>query len=120
MDIEGLGINTVQQLADAGLVHDLADLYTLTKRCLAPTGRFWRQESREPAGCDCGLQGAAASRLITGLGIRGVGEVAAQDLSRRLRHLDELRQGVSSRTGSDSRIRPQHRREHHRMVRKPR
>ena len=46
MDIEGMGINTVQQLADAGLVHDLADLYTLTKEALLQLEGFWGEESR--------------------------------------------------------------------------
>ena len=40
MDIVGLGIKIVEQLVEAGLVHDVADLYTLKTRCAVSAGRF--------------------------------------------------------------------------------
>ncbi len=92
MDIEGLGINTVQQLADAGLVHDLADLYTLTKDALLQLEGFGDKKAENLLAAIAASKAQPLSRLITGLGIRGVGEVAAQDLSRRYATLDELRQ----------------------------
>ena len=92
MDIEGLGINTVQQLADAGLVHDLADLYTLTKEALLQLEGFGDKKAENLLAAITASKAQPLSRLITGLGIRGVGEVAAQDLARRYATLDELRQ----------------------------
>jgi DNA ligase (NAD+) len=92
MDIEGLGINTVRQLAEAGMVKDLADLYHLSKESLLKLEGFGDKKA------DNLLAGIEASksqplyRLIAGLGIRGVGEVAAQDLVRHYHDLDELSQ----------------------------
>ncbi len=90
MDIEGLGINTVQQFADVGLVKDLADVYHLNKESLLNLEGFGDKKA------DNLLAGIEASksqplyRLIAGLGIRGVGEVAAQDLVKHYHDLDEL------------------------------
>lgn len=90
MDIVGLGINTVQQLAEAGMVADLADLYSLTRESLLALEGFGEKK------VDNMLAGIEASksqsldRLIAGLGIRGVGEVAAQDLVEHYHDLDEL------------------------------
>ena len=92
MDIEGLGINTVQQLADAGLVYDLADLYTLTKEALLQLEGFGDKKAENLLAAITASKAQPLSRLITGLGIRGVGEVAAQYLARRYATLDELRQ----------------------------
>jgi DNA ligase (NAD+) len=92
MDIVGLGINIVQQLVDAGFVHDLADLYHLPREGLLKLEGFGEKK------VDNLLEAIEASedqplyRLIAGLGIRGVGEVAAQDLVRHYSDLDALSQ----------------------------
>jgi DNA ligase (NAD+) len=91
MDIEGLGINTVQQLAEAGLVHDLADLYTLTKEALLKLEGFGEKKADNLLAAIESSKTQPLSRLVSGLGIRGVGEVAAQDLARQYATLDELR-----------------------------
>ncbi len=96
MDIVGLGINTVQQLAEAGMVKDLADLYHLNKASLMQLEGFGDKKA------DNLLAGIEASksqplaRLIAGLGIRGVGEVAAQDLAEHFHDLDELSQATET------------------------
>lgn len=92
MDIEGLGINTVQQLADEGLVHDLADLYALNKDVLLKLEGFGDKKADNLLIAIDASKAQPLSRLITGLGIHGVGEVAAQDLARRYATLDELQQ----------------------------
>ncbi|MBN2548492.1 MAG: NAD-dependent DNA ligase LigA [Anaerolineales bacterium] len=82
MDIVGLGIKIVEQLVANGLVHDVADLYTLKKDALLQLEGFAEKKA------DNLLQSIEISRsqplprLITALGIRGVGEVVAADLSR--------------------------------------
>ena len=40
MDIEGLGEKLIEQLVEQGLVHDVADLYSLTKEQLAGLERM--------------------------------------------------------------------------------
>jgi DNA ligase (NAD+) len=90
MDIVGLGISTVQQLAEEGLVADIADLYTLTKANLLKLEGFGDKKADNVLSSIEGSKSQPFSRLITGLGIRGVGEVAAQDLAQRYHNLDEL------------------------------
>ncbi len=90
MDIVGLGISTVQQLAEEGLVADIADLYTLTKANLLKLEGFGDKKADNVLSSIEGSKSQPLSRLITGLGIRGVGEVAAQDLAQRYHNLDEL------------------------------
>jgi DNA ligase (NAD+) len=92
MDIVGLGIRIVVQLVEAGLVRDLADLYTLKKEDLLGLEGFAEKKA------DNLLQAIAASRerplarLITALGIPSVGEVLAADLARAFSHLEALRE----------------------------
>jgi DNA ligase (NAD+) len=90
MDIVGLGINTVQQLADEGLVHDIADLYVLEKSALLKLEGFGEKKVDNLLNAIKGSKSQPLYRLITGLGIHGVGEVAAQDLAERYHNLEEL------------------------------
>ena len=92
MDIAGLGINTVEQLVDEGLVEDLADLYTLEKSDLLELEGFAEKKAENLITAIEDSKSQPLYRLITGLGIRGVGQVAAQDLADRYRDLDELGQ----------------------------
>jgi len=90
MDIEGLGIKVAQQLVDAGLVEDVADLFELRREDLLHLDGFAEKKA------DNLLQGIAAARnqplgrLISALGIRGVGGVVASDLARHFGDLDAL------------------------------
>lgn len=82
MDIVGLGIKIVEQLVEAGLVKSPADLYELKRDDLLKLEGFAEKKA------DNLLQSIDASRqqplarLISALGIRGVGEVMAADLAR--------------------------------------
>ncbi|MBU4226190.1 MAG: NAD-dependent DNA ligase LigA [Chloroflexi bacterium] len=90
MDITGLGIRIVEQLIATGLVKDVADLYMLKKNDVL------RMEGFADKKTDNLLRGISESahqplnRLITALGIRGVGEVVAAELSRAFPSLDLL------------------------------
>ena len=92
MDIVGMGIKIVDQLVDAGMVHDVADLYTLRREDLLQLEGFAEKKA------DNLLAGVEASkdrplpRLINALGIRGVGEVTAVDMAARFPDLDALSQ----------------------------
>ncbi len=92
MDIVGLGINTVEQLVDAGLVRDIADLYTLDKDALLSLEGFGEKKADNLISAIRESKQQPLYRLITGLGIRGVGQVAAQDLTEHFKDLDELSQ----------------------------
>jgi DNA ligase (NAD+) len=85
-----LGIKIVEQLVEAGLIHDVADLYTLQKEDLLKLEGFAEKKA------DNLLQSVEASRtrplarVLTALGVRGVGEVAAADLAQAFGSLDAL------------------------------
>ena len=81
MDIEGLGESLIDQLVTAGLVHDAADLYALSPAQLEALERMGKKSAANlVARIDLSRQNDVW-RLIYGLGIRHVGERAAQVLS---------------------------------------
>jgi DNA ligase (NAD+) len=101
MDINGLGEKIVEKLIETGAVKDVADIYLLKRAdILAAVTKKERKTKAEPPGkiAENLLASIAASRkqplhrLLTALGIRGVGEVAAADLARHFSDLDALAQ----------------------------
>lgn len=90
MDIVGMGINTVQQLVEAGLIADIADLYRLTESDLLKLEGFGPKKASNLLEAIAQSKNQPLQRLITGLGIHGVGEVAAQDLADHFRDLENL------------------------------
>ncbi len=91
MDIVGLGISTVEQLVEEDLIKDIADLYTLKKQDLLNLEGFGEKKTDNLLMAIQESKSQPLYRLITGLGIRGVGEVAAQDLADRYKDLDVLK-----------------------------
>lgn len=91
MDIVGLGIKIVEQLVRANLINDVADLYSLKKEDLLRLEGFAERKVENLLASIETSKGQSLGRLIYALGIRGAGEVAAQDLARRFKDLDELR-----------------------------
>lgn len=91
MDIEGLGEEIVNQLADAGLVRDISSLYSLTMAQLIPLERFAEKKAANL------LDGIAASKsrplaaFIFALGIPQVGVSTARDLAMHFRTLEAIR-----------------------------
>ncbi len=92
MEIVGLGIKIVEQIVEAGLVHDVADLYTITAEDLLKLDGFADKKAENLIDAINTSRQQPLSRLINALGIRGVGEVMAVDLARHYRSLDELSQ----------------------------
>ena len=92
MNIEGLGVKTVETLHQADLLHSIADIYTLyTKRNELLNLPGFKEKS-----VDNLLQAIENSKnnslekLLTGLGIRQVGEKAARTLAGQYDSLDLL------------------------------
>lgn len=99
MDIVGLGSRIVEKLIETGKVKDVADIYALKRAdILEAVTKKDRKTEKEPPGkiADNLLASINASksrslgRLITALGIHGVGEVSANDLARHFADLDAL------------------------------
>jgi DNA ligase (NAD+) len=99
MDIVGMGTKIVEKLIESGKIHDAAEIYTLTREdILDAVTKKDRKTKAEPPGkmADNLLSAIENSkrqplnRLITALGIHGVGEVMAGDLSRAFGNLSAL------------------------------
>ena len=90
MDIVGLGIKIVEQLIEAGLVKDVADLFTLNKDQLLELEGFAEKKAENLLKSLEQAKGQSLNRLLAALGIHGVGEVMAGDLSRTFGDLSAL------------------------------
>ena len=95
MDIVGLGIKIVEQLIEAGLVRDVADLYALKKEQLLELEGFADKKADNLLTAIENSKQQSLARLITALGIHGVGEVMAGDLSRIYTDLDALAEATT-------------------------
>ena len=90
MDIEGLGEAMVTQLADAGLVSDIADLYTLTADQLLPLERMGQKSVTNLLAAISASRDQPLWRLLAGLGIPHVGVTVARTLAASLGTVDRL------------------------------
>ena len=90
MDIDGLGPMIVRQLLDAGLVQDVAGLYSLTQEQLADLDRLGEKSAANLTAAIDASRSRGLARLLFGLGIRHVGERAGKVLSARYKDIYEL------------------------------
>jgi DNA ligase (NAD+) len=90
MDIVGLGLKMVEQLVDEGLVQDVADLYTLTAEQLLPLEGFAEKKAQNLIEAIQASKEQPLARVLTGLGIRGIGTAVAQLCVDRYPSLAEL------------------------------
>lgn len=90
MDIVGLGEQIVRQLVEANLIHSTADLYRLNESDLIGLDKFGPKKAQNLVEAVQASKSQSLARLITALGIRGVGEVAAEKLSNTFHDLDAL------------------------------
>jgi DNA ligase (NAD+) len=92
MDIVGLGIKIVEQLVDEGLIRDAADVFTLERDSLLDLEGFAVKKVDNLLGAITRSKEQSLSRFLTALGIRGVGEAIAADLTRYYSDVDTLAQ----------------------------
>jgi DNA ligase (NAD+) len=90
MDIEHLGEVVVGQLVDREIVRDFADLYGLTVDELAGLERLAKKSAANLAGAIEGSKTRGLARLLNGLGVRMVGERAAQLLAARFGSMERI------------------------------
>ena len=81
LDIDTLGEKNVVALVDAGLVHDLADIYTLTKERVVELDRFAEISAQKLTNAIQSVKVPELPRFVYGLGIRHVGSQTAIDLA---------------------------------------
>ncbi|RMD58786.1 NAD-dependent DNA ligase LigA, partial [Candidatus Parcubacteria bacterium] len=80
-DIEGLGPKILEQLMSAGLVEDIADLYTLTEGDIKPLERFADKSAANLITAIEKSKTLELGRFLYGLSIRYVGEETARLLA---------------------------------------
>lgn len=90
MDIVGMGIKIVEQLVEAGMLKDLGDIYYLSKDKLTQLEGFGMKRAFNLLESIDYSRSQPLARLITALGIHGIGEVSAADLARHYHDLDKL------------------------------
>jgi DNA ligase (NAD+) len=90
MDIRGLSYARIEQFIGASLVHDVADLYELTVEQLTELDRFAEKSAEALVEAIVASRQQPLSRLLFGLGIRHVGQTAAQLLARHFGTMDAL------------------------------
>jgi DNA ligase (NAD+) len=102
MNIEGLGIKTIQALYDAKLVDSIDDIYTLTFEDILKVPGFKEKSALNLISAIQASKENSLERLLTGLGIRQVGEKAAKTLTMKFKNLDVLRQAsIDELTSTD-------------------
>jgi DNA ligase (NAD+) len=82
MDIRGLSYARIEQLIEAGLVEDPANLYDLTVDQLVQLERFAEKSAAQLVAAIADSKQQPLSRLLNALGVRHVGAGAAQLLAR--------------------------------------
>jgi DNA ligase (NAD+) len=90
-DIEGLGPNKIKQLAEEGLISDLADIFELKKGDLEVLDRFGEKSADNLLRAIEKSKEVPLSRFLFALGIRHVGEEMAITLARYFSTLDNIR-----------------------------
>ena len=90
LDIDTLGEKNVEALVDAGLVNDLADIYTLTKDQLFGIERFAEISAQKLVDAIAAKKQPPLERFLFGLGIRHVGTQTAIDLVAAFENIDRL------------------------------
>lgn len=90
LDIEGLGTKLIDQLVDADLVHNPADLYRLSLEQLMQLERMGEKSAAKLLESLRGSKATTLSRFLYGLGIRDVGESTAAALAAYFGQLDRL------------------------------
>ncbi len=88
MDIDGLGDKLVEQLADEGLIHDVADLFSLKQDQIANMERMGEKSAANLIAALEKSKQTTLARFLYALGIREVGEATAQSLANHFTKLE--------------------------------
>ena len=90
MDIEHLGESVIGQLVDREMVRDFGDLYELNVEAVAGLERMAKKSATNLVEAVHASKSRGLSRVLNGLGVRMIGERAAQLLAARFGSMDRL------------------------------
>ena len=91
LDIEGLGGSRVVQLVEAGLVADLADVFTLTREQLLSLERMGDTSTDKLLAAIADAKSRPLSRVFCALGVRGTGRSMSRRIARAFATMDAVR-----------------------------
>ena len=92
MAIDGLGEAVAVQLTEKGLVHTVADLYTLTEEDLLSLDKFKSKSAQNLLNAIERSKANNLDKLLFGLGIRNIGDKAAALLAEHFGSMDAVRE----------------------------
>jgi DNA ligase (NAD+) len=90
LDVDGLGDKLVEQMVDAGLIKDVADLFLLTEQQVAGLERMGQKSAENLITALNNAKQTRFPRFLYALGIREVGEATARSLAMHYQDLDSL------------------------------
>lgn len=91
LDIEGLAENRIQQMLDAGLIADFADLFTLTREQLLDLERMGETSTDNLLAALERAKGRPLSRVFCALGVRGTGRSMSRRMARHFGTMEAIR-----------------------------
>ncbi|TDM39297.1 NAD-dependent DNA ligase LigA [Macrococcoides goetzii] len=91
MNIDGLGERIVQSLYQEGIIHDVADIYNLTREQLLPLERMGEKKVDKLLSAIEASKSNSLERLLFGLGIRHLGAKASQILAQEYHTMERLK-----------------------------
>ncbi|MCX4186324.1 NAD-dependent DNA ligase LigA [Methylophaga sp. OBS4] len=92
LDVDGLGDKLVEQMVDAGLIKDVADLFLLEAEQIAGLERMGQKSADNLVKALQAAKQTRFGRFLYALGIREVGEATARSLASHFMTLDALMQ----------------------------
>lgn len=92
MNIDNLGESVIEQFIENGLIKSAADLYYLKKEDIASLDRMGEKSAQNIIDAIEKSREAGLERLLCGLGIRHIGEKAAQSLASKFGNIESLMQ----------------------------
>jgi DNA ligase (NAD+) len=87
MNIDSLGGETIEQLYEAGLIKNIADLYDLKKEQLLPLERMAERSAQNLIEGIENSKQVPFERVLFAIGIRHVGETTAKKIARKLKSI---------------------------------
>jgi DNA ligase (NAD+) len=88
MNIDGMGPQLIELFYKNGMLNSFADLYRLDKDRIASLDRMGEKSAENLINSIENSKNAGLARLLYALGIRQVGEVAAQSLAKEFKDID--------------------------------
>ncbi|MUN41332.1 NAD-dependent DNA ligase LigA [Actinomadura litoris] len=91
LDIEGLGEKIIDQLVDAGLITDFADLFGLTREQLLGLERMGETSTANLLAAIEGAKAKPLNKVFCALGVRGTGRSMSRRIARYFATMDAIR-----------------------------